>query len=235
MKRNSPHHSTLTFRMVTLLMLPAVVNLGGAVNPAWSAEHRVESLKEAPSPEIAEEIREQLGEGQRILRGASRVVCEIWWVREWPVTVEKPESGLIYPFQPGQLIGVLRFPKKGLDFRKQEIPEGVYTLRYALQPVDGAHVGTSITRDFLLMSPIAEDTKLAAPDAKTLSKRSAAGAGTSHPAMLCLLRPESLETTRIRHLEEPDWWVLGIVGKTIRDSKVDTLQLEVVVVGHAGE
>ena len=39
------------------------------------------------------------------------------------------------------------------DFRDQGIPAGTYILRYSQQPVDGAHVGTSTTRDFLALLP----------------------------------------------------------------------------------
>jgi len=34
---------------------------------------------------------------------------------------------------------------------------GVYTFRYSIQPVDGAHVGVAPQRDFVLLTPIADD------------------------------------------------------------------------------
>ena len=69
----------------------------------------------------------------------------------------EPSDTVFVPLEPGSLVGVLRFTRKGADFRGQEIKAGVYTLRYSNQPVDGNHVGTFATRDFLVMVPASAD------------------------------------------------------------------------------
>lgn len=202
---------------------------------AVAVEYRVEPLKGEFPKGLSAEIQARLGTGVRIFRGASRVHCDIWWFKEWESSPDQPVAGIMYPFQPGQMVGVVQFPRKANDFRNQDIAEGVYTLRYGQQPVDGAHVGTSITRDFLLLTPAAEDTKLAIPDAKTLARQSALAGGASHPALLSLQKPEALEAVRLRHVEERDWWVVGIVGKLKGATAAANQSLEVVVVGHADE
>src|SRR5262245_14902975 len=129
-----------------------VVILLLCVRSAVAADHHVEALAEAaPADAISPDIAALLNtEGVRLVRGSNRAVCDLWLCKEWPLTTF--DSGeLLYPFEPGQLIGVVRYPRKGSDFRDQPIADGVYTLRYAQQPVDGAHVGTSPTRDFLLL------------------------------------------------------------------------------------
>ena len=117
-----------------------------------------------------------------------RTVCEIWPCKHWDAQAADftATSEVLYPFQPGSLVGVIRFPGRGYDFRDQRMASGVYTLRYAQQPVDGNHEGTSITRDFLLMVKAEEDTSLEPMDNERLMEAAAEAAGTSHPAMLSL-------------------------------------------------
>ena len=125
-----------------------------------AADYRVEILREGPpADDLAAEVAQELSsEGVRLIRGSTATYCDIWLCRE-PAAVAgfTPSSEIRYPFQPGQLFGVARFARRGADFRDQKVPEGVYTMRYALQPQDGSHVGTFPTRDFLLLTKAGED------------------------------------------------------------------------------
>ena len=56
------------------------------------------------------------------------------------------------------MLGALRFPGEGHDYRDQTIAKGVYTLRYGLQPVNGDHLGVSTYRDYALLVPAAKDS-----------------------------------------------------------------------------
>jgi hypothetical protein len=208
-----------------LLFVPAVLR---------AADHRLEPLSEAPPSEGVAPAIAGLFEatGFRVIRGESRTVCDVWLCKQWDVAAGERPQAVNYPFPPGGLIGIVRYPRKGSDFRDQDIPEGVYTLRYAQQPVDGAHVGTSPTRDFLLLTPVAKETSPAAPDYRTLVKQSAEAAGSSHPLLLSLQQAEGKETSpAIRHIDEPDWWIARLGGKT----KTATVPIDVVVAGHAAE
>jgi len=217
------------------LLIVVFALLLAAARPAAAVEHRVEVLKEPPPAGLAPAIAARLGEGVRVIRGTSRVICDIWMFKEWEAPTDKPASGLLYPFQPGQMLGVLKFPRKATDFRNQDIAEGLYTLRYAHQPVDGAHVGTSLTRDFLLLTAASQDGELAIPEYKAMTKKSAEAAGSSHPALLSLQAPTNSPKLQIRHAEEQDWWVLGLVGTRKVESRLEPQLLEIVVVGHAAE
>jgi hypothetical protein len=207
--------------------------------PLLAADHKVEKLAEpAPKEGLSPEIASLLSPtGFKVIRGESRVICEVWLCKEWPVKDVKAAGELLYPFQPGQVMGVARYPRKASDFRDQDIPAGLYTLRYGLQPVDGAHVGTSPTRDFLLLTPADTDKSPdIIADFKTLSKASAKTTGTSHPAILSLQRlADSKEPLAIRHQEEKDWWIVRFSGKTKAGDKSADQAVEVVVVGKAGE
>ena len=133
----------------------------------------------------------------------------------------------------------MRFPRRGSDFRDQRVDRGVYTLRYAQQPVDGNHVGTSPTRDFLLLVSPEVDQTAGLIEEEKLNEASAEAIGASHPAMLCLQAASGensdASAPTLRHDEDRDWWVLQAVLKATRDGQAHPLPLAVVVVGHADE
>ena len=215
-----------------------VLALASAAATASAADHRVEPLNEAPPADaISAEIAATLSpSGVRVIRGESRTVCDIWLCKEWEVTPGDPPLGVNYPFKPGHLIGVARYPRRGGDFRDQDIDEGVYTLRYAQQPVDGNHVGTSPTRDFLLLVN-AENDKSAKPwEYENLTQSSAEAAESSHPCLLSLQRVSGDgEAPTIRHEEQHDWWIVGVKSKAKADDRTSDLRIDLVVVGYAAE
>ncbi len=205
---------------------------------AFAQEYKVEKIEEpAPADELAPEIAALLQPtGMKFVKGESRTVCEIWICKEWPLKGDKVGGEIIYPLQPGQLIGVIRYPRKANDFRDQDIEKGIYTLRYGQQPVDGAHVGTSPTRDFLLILPAARDRSPATLEYKPLVAASKEATGATHPAILSLQRlSDSTEKLAVRHNEEKEWHILRFVGKTSQDGKTADQAMELVVVGNAGE
>ncbi len=209
---------------------------------AWqasAADHRVEVLEEAaPADAISEEIAAQLSPtGLRIIRGTSRKVCDIWLCRQWELPEESdPEEEVVYPFQPGQLIGVVRYNNKGGDFRDQEIVKGVYTLRYAHQPVDGDHIGTAPSRDFLVLLKASDDRAIAVLDYDTLVEQSAEAAESTHPAQLQLVQTEGdAETPSMAHDEEHDWWSVRFEGKAKQGDELKSVRLELIVAGQAEE
>lgn len=207
--------------------------------PAAGQEFKVEKLAAAaPADEISAEIAGLLSPtGFKVIKGESRTVCEIWPAKEWPIKADaKTTADVLYPLTPGQLIGVVRYPRKGADFRDQEIPSGVYTLRYGQQPVDGAHVGTSLTRDFLLLLPAASDKDPKVLEYKPLTAASKETTGTAHPGILALQKPaDEGEELAIHENAEKEWTIVRFTGQANRDGKRADLPLELVVVGVAAE
>lgn len=201
-------------------------------------EYKVDKVDMAPpadqlAPEIIALIQPT---GFKLAKG-ERAVCEIWLAREWPVSADTKVGGdVIYPLTPGQLVGVARYPRKGSDFRDQDIPAGVYTLRYGQQPVDGAHVGTSPTRDFLLLLPAEKDRDPAVLDYKALVAAGKETTGAAHPAILSLQRPgEGTEALAVREDTEKEWTIVRFTGKAKTGTETKDLALELVVVGIAAE
>ena len=191
----------------------------------------------APSDAVAAEIAALLlPAGVKVSKGSS-VHCEIWPAKEWPIAANAQVGGeVLYPLTPGQVIGVIRMARKANDFRDQDIPAGTYVLRYAQQPVDGAHVGTSPTRDFLALIPAAKDKDPNPIDFKTLAEKSKETTGASHPAILSLQKAESGgEAISIREDSDRGWVIARFTGKAKQGGAVKDLPLDLVVVGKAAE
>ena len=205
--------------------------------PALGQEYQAAKVDmPAPADAVAPEIAALLSPtGFKVSQG-SRVVCEIWLAKEWPIAADAKTSGeVLYPLTPGQFIGVIRYPRKANDFRDQEIPAGLFTVRYGQQPVDGAHVGTSLTRDFFLLLPAAKDRAAAVLDYKALTTMSKETVGASHPAILSLTIAGEGGGLSVREESEKQWVIVHFVGKTKQGSTVKDLPVELVVVGKAAE
>jgi hypothetical protein len=208
------------------------------ISPLVGQEPKVEKVPApAPADSVSPEIASLLEPaGFKVAKGAQTLI-ELWPAKEWPVAADAKVGGeVLYPLTPGQLIGVARYARKGADFRDQDIPAGVYVVRYAQQPVDGAHVGTSPTRDFLALLPAAKDRQPATIDYKTLVATSKQTTGTEHPAILSLQKAEGGDAgPSVRHDADHDWVLLSFRGKTNQGGAVKDLPIELVVAGKAAE
>jgi hypothetical protein len=99
-----------------------------------------------------------LQKGRHEGRGPGRHRAEIWLVNTAPQGAASGEQNVTLPNVPhGAFFGVVRFPSQGKDRRGQMLKPGIYTLRYSMFPIDGAHQGVAPQRDFLVMSAIGED------------------------------------------------------------------------------
>ena len=128
-------------------------------------------------------------------RGARLILPEGPWCELWlRKSVSDAKSGapgaLHGEFTLSTTVGVIHFLAAASDFRGQAIGPGFYTLRYAVTPTDGSHMGVSEYPDFLLVIPAAEDPDLDAAlkydDLMGLSRKAT---GTRHPGVFALTRP----------------------------------------------
>ena len=171
------------------------------------AQYKVEPAG-APPADLTSAIREALvKEGARVVAPNGKPFCEIWLrakAPSGPATTEQNVSLTTIPH--GALVGVIRFPAQGADRRGQVIQPGVYTLRFAHYPVDGAHQGVSPQRDFLKIIPAAKDTDLnATPSYDDLIKMSNEASHTSHPAILSIWKHDGPAGPPLIEQEGEDW------------------------------
>jgi len=117
------------------------------------------------------------------------VYCDIWLRNSVPAGKTDQPGSVYSSLGESTLIGVITFSKATTDFRGQSVKPGSYTLRYALHPADGNHMGISPIRDFLIMLPVAMDSN---PDAsfkfEEMAKMSTKVTGTNHPGVLSLVQ-----------------------------------------------
>jgi len=199
-------------------------------------------LNEAPPSALAGPVKEALStQGIRIVDSQGKPYADLWLRKAIPATEKPagPKGAILFPFlQEGELLGAVRFPGEGRDFRDQSIVKGVYTLRYGLQPVNGDHLGASPFRDFALLLPAAKDTTLAQPAQKQLHEQSAESAGTSHPAVLMLLAAADPSQkggpSIVRDEEKNTWGVLIPLNLAPKGSAAPLpFPVQLVVVGVA--
>jgi hypothetical protein len=162
------------------------------------------------NPAVASTLQK---DGIKVLDG-KKVWCEMWFRSTAPSGPKSSEEAVSLPTIPqGSYLGIIRFPERGADRRGQTIKPGVYTLRYGNYPQNGDHQGVEPQRDFLVLSPVAEDkdtTKNLSFD--TLVELSRKASGTPHPAVMSMWRVESDFKPGISQQGESDWVVQTKIG-----------------------
>ena len=113
-------------------------------------------------------------------------------VKRSPIRDSPASPEAVYPaFHSGILLGLMRFPEGGTDYRGLPFKKGTYTMRYGVIPQDGNHLGAAPIVDFVLLIPLSEDAK--APDARLSSEElvelSKKASGTNHPTVINLAFP----------------------------------------------
>jgi hypothetical protein len=169
-----------------LQVLALVLMAGGAL-----AAPKVDKIGPVADPAIPDAIRKALApQGYRVTLDDGSTVD--LWPRAQISTSSRPLEDATYTLAPSLFLGIIRFQKNTRDYRGDAIAPGTYNLRYAVQPNDGNHLGTSPTPDFLLLVPPAADGN---PDAtygfEQLVELSRQVTGKKHPAPFNLLPAET--------------------------------------------
>jgi hypothetical protein len=192
-----------------LLHIPA-----SAAEPKFTA--KVEKVE--PSMKLVEPVRKLLDQQALVVRDGDAIVMTIWFRTDIPIkaTEEQVKNGLTYREIPeGTLIGALEFPKTFTDYRKQELPAGVYTLRFAVQPDIGDHTGTTPHPEFCLICPASEDKSEEPIEKKKLIELSSKVNEGRHPAVL-LLWPNNAKDAVVKVVDKGN----GVLVATIKRSVV---------------
>jgi len=116
----------------------------------------------------------------------STTKLEFWWVKSLALRTGASEAPSWSDVPDGSLVGALRLSANWTDIRGYTVRPGVYTLRFALQPQNGDHLGISPNREFLLPAPAADDVTVdpvGYDGAVALAKKSSRRA---HPASMSI-------------------------------------------------
>ena len=164
------------------------------------------------TPSISQAVEQQ---GTRIIGGNGTVFCEIWLRQSLPKSGSSSDQNVTLAVSQGALLGAIRFPGPGADRRGQPIKPGVYTLRYSLIPVNGDHQGAAPQRDFVLLTPAADDKDPhSSPDFDRLVAMSRKASGTPHPAVLSIWAAGAGDPVGFAKLGENDWVLTRKIGAT---------------------
>jgi hypothetical protein len=172
---------------------------------------KVEGTGPLTDSAVPEKVRQSLNEnGYRLIFDDPKPACELWLRKSIPVATMKDAEGVAYPqLAESTLVGVLHFFQAAADFRGQQVPAGFYTLRYALIPDDGNHLGVSPDRDFLLLIPAQSDSDPStAFKFQELVTMSAKTVGAKHPSALSL-PPADKPSTGTMARDDQDHWIFS--------------------------
>ncbi|HKW64415.1 MAG TPA: hypothetical protein VJN89_17825 [Candidatus Acidoferrum sp.] len=206
-----------------------------AAGNAAAQSYKAEPLNEPLPKELAAPIQTALSQTGIRVSGPSGPVCDLWLGKAVPGKANAPQAlGVIFPqLAQGTLVGAIRLPNSVKDYRKQLIKAGVYTLRYALLPDNGDHMGVAPQRDFVLASPAAADQDTAALTFDQTVALSRKATGTNHPSVWSLAPPEDHPKSlpSVFHLDDGDLWLVEF-SVPLAGSP---LPMALVVVGSAPE
>ena len=223
-----------TRRLLAIVVLAASPGDARAQPPKG---HTTEPLAESAPKEVSETIRSALeAKGIRVLGPDGKPYVDLWPRKSIPAAKPKEEQGVKFPaLEEGTLLGVVRFNTKGSDFKGNEFPAGVYTVRYGMQPRDGDHLGVSETRDFVLLSPLKADTKLEPVPHKELVGLSVQVSGIKHPTVLYVVKPEAKEKPPRVYKDESTENVILDVELPAEEKGGAAVRVGIVVRGQAAE
>jgi hypothetical protein len=173
------------------LRVAAVLTL--VVPPAFAADPpklKVTVAKTDPPAAVAKAVRATLDPMAVVVADAGGDTrLTLWFRADLPsaATAEQVANGLTYQeLGEGALVAVVKLHQPFTDFRKQDIPAGVYTLRTAVQPDIGDHKDTAPHPDFALMVPAEKDNSLDPVEMKDLIPLSRQATDADHPAVMLL-------------------------------------------------
>jgi hypothetical protein len=195
-----------------LLVAAAWVLICYVTIPASAQNYKVEKVTLAAPQELSAAVRDTLSGDALQVTGPNGLLCDVW-VRKAVPTAATPTQDREIAFgqiAEGTLIGAIRFPSSAVDYRGTGIKSGVYTLRYALIPEDGNHLGAAPPqRDFLLLGPAAGDTSPATVTRDQTLDLSRAVTGMRHPTVWSLSPSTIGALPAMTHQDDPDCWMLN--------------------------
>ncbi len=199
-------------RRIFLFVAAAWILIFYVATPASAQNYKVEKVTLAAPQELSPAVRDALSGDALRVTGPNGLLCEMW-VRKAVPTAATPTQDKEIAFgqiAEGTLIGAIRFPSSAVDYRGTGIKSGVYTLRYALIPEDGNHLGAAPPqRDFLLLGPASGDTSPATVTRDQTLDLSRAVTGMQHPTVWSLSPSTASSMPAMTHQDDPDCWMLN--------------------------
>ena len=146
-----------------------------------AADLKLKTTDAPPPRELNASIQQLLQPKAVQLVDGDQPVFQFWLVKDLP------GAKALDALKPATLLGAVAVSKAQRDYRDDELAAGVYTMRLALQPQDGNHLGSADFVTFAVLTPAKIDTKPdSITDYKSLVKASSKETTTDHPVILSL-------------------------------------------------
>ena len=208
-----------------------------AVAHAQDEKYTLKTAESKPPSELKPAIAELLESAAvQVFDSKDQLYCEVWFRKSVPAkaTEAQVQNGLTYrEFEVSTVIGAIRFAQKGKDYRGQDVPAGVYSLRLAYQPQDGDHMGTAPHTEFCLLVAAGKDEKPAMMESKALYDASAKSIGGGHPAVF-LLFPTAKPASKPELADQGmGHWVIRQELKAEANGKPAKIGIGLTVAGHS--
>jgi hypothetical protein len=199
----------------------------------FAGEFTVKITETPPPTQLAEPLRAVLEPKAVQLVQDGKPLLELWLRRDLPL---KANAAKLDSLTETTLIGAVAIRGQGLkDYKENEVPEGIFTARFLLQPQDGDHLGTAEFNYFVVLVPAETDKELEGLNKfKPLTKASGKVTPSGHPSVISL-RPVSGDSANIPVITEPatehNAIRLTLSGKGPGGEKVE-LPVDLVFEGH---
>ena len=172
----------------TAAILAVAIFSGGY---AGAADFTLKTVTKEPPKEISDSIRAVLQANAIQVNQSDKPALEIWLRQEVPLK-SKPASAneALMAIAETAVVGAVVVSETSLrDYKDNEIPKGIYTARFELQPKDGDHLGTAEFDSFLVLTEAQNDKDLNGLNTfRALTKASGKSTSSGHP-MVVSLRP----------------------------------------------
>lgn len=179
--------------------------------PTTSAENgfSLKVVDKAAPAELSKDIAGKLAPKAYQLSDGDGLFFEFWFVSELPMKAKAVASKeALDNIEEITLLGAaVVHQEERFDFRDDPIDPGLFTVRLALQPQDGNHMGTAPFDTFALLLPHDKDAEVRQyPDHETLVDLASEETVAEHPPVLSLQPLDSAEGEFPRLAEGGDEW-----------------------------
>src|SRR6266571_376082 len=173
-------------------------------NASTAADLALKVADKEPPKQLDTSILAKLPTKAVQLLDGEKPVYEFWFSAELSLQSKPASVGkALDALKQASLLGAVAVSRDQRDYRDDELRAGVYTMRFALQPQDGNHLGTSEFNYFAVLTPAKIDGKLdGISDYKALVKASSKETSSDHPVILSL-RPASSDQGDVPQLNTP--------------------------------
>jgi hypothetical protein len=200
---------------------------------AADAKLTVKVDETTPPKELVDPIRALLSDKAiNILDEKGKAIGTVWPVKSLDAKSTANAKVLKYSdIEETTIIGALKLTETWVDYRKQKIKPGVYTLRLGVQPMDGDHMGTAPYNEFFLLLPASEDKKAELLDVETMHDLSAKSTTRKHPAMMLLFPNKTPPETPAAEAKPRDHHVLSFAVPVTAGGEKGRLGFSPVILG----